>query len=102
MLSGRRPNKRQEEGKYPCVCCGKNVGVTSVLCTGCGKWCHKTCSRLSAAGENYKCPNCVGENREQRQEEWTMEVDGGDLEIVDPFYYLGEMMTCESAAGEAA
>jgi len=105
MLTGRRPNKRQEEGKYPCGCFGKNVGVNSVLCTGCGKWCHKRCSGLSnvnAAGENYKCPSCLGENREQRQEEWSMEVDGGDLEIVDQFCYLGEMMTWESGAGEAA
>ena len=31
-----------------------------------------------------------------------MEVDGGDLEIVDQFCYLGEMMTWESDAGEAA
>ena len=43
MLTGRRPNKRQEEGKYPGGCCGKNVGVNSVVCTGCGKCCHKRC-----------------------------------------------------------
>ena len=52
-------------------------------------------SNVNATGENYKCPSCVGENREQRQEERTMEVDEGDLEIVDQFCYLGEMMTSE-------
>jgi len=31
-----------------------------------------------------------------------MEVDGGNLEIVDQFCYLAEMMTWESGAGEAA
>ena len=44
----------------------------------------------------------MGENREQRQEERTMEVDGGDLEIVDRFCYIGEMMTWRSGAGETA
>ena len=66
------------------------------------KWCYKRCSGLSNvndAGENYKCPSCVGENREKQQEEQTMEVDGRDLEIVDQFCYLGEMMTWESDAG---
>ena len=68
MLTGRQPNKRQEDGKYQCGCCGKNVGVNSVLCTGCGKWCHKRCSgpsKVYNAGENCKCPSCMGENREQ-------------------------------------
>ena len=105
MVTGRQPNRRQEEGRYPCGCCGKNVGVNSILCTECGKWCHKRCSGLrnvNAAGENYKCPRCVRGNREQRQEEQTMEVDGGNLEIVDQFCYLGEMMACEGGAGEAA
>ena len=105
MVTGRQPNRRQEEGRYPCGCCGKNVGVNSVLCTECGKWCHKRCSGLrnvNQAGENYKCPRCVRGNREQRREEQTMEVDGGELEVVDQFCYLGDMLTCEAGAGEAA
>ncbi len=44
----------------------------------------------------------VGGGRERRQEEQTFRVDGDGLEIVDQFCYLGEMMTCESGAGEAA
>ncbi len=31
-----------------------------------------------------------------------MEIDGGDLEIVDQFCYLGEMMTCELGERQAA
>ncbi len=42
------------------------------------------------------------DNREQRQEEQTVAVDGGDLKIVDQFCYLGETMTCESGAEAAA
>ena len=105
MVTGKEPNRRQEEGRYPCGCCGKNVGVNSVLCTECGKWCHKRCSGLrnvNEAGVHYRCPRCVRGNREQRQEELTMEVDGGELEIVDRFCYLGDVLTCESGAGEAA
>ncbi len=32
MVTSRQPDRRQEEGRYPCVCCRKNVGVNSVLC----------------------------------------------------------------------
>ena len=105
MITGREPNRRQEEGRYPCGCCGKNVGVNSILCTECGKWCHKRCSGLrnvNEAGENYRCPRCMRGNREQRPEEQVMEVDGGELEIVDRYCYLGDVLTCESGAGDAA
>ena len=30
-------------GRYPCGVCGCGVGANSVLCTACGKWCHKRC-----------------------------------------------------------
>ena len=45
-------------------CCGRGVGANSVLCTACGKWCHKRCSglgRLSAAAVSlFQCPACAG------------------------------------------
>ena len=33
-------------GRYPCGVCGRGVGADSVLCTACGKGCHKRCSGL--------------------------------------------------------
>ena len=104
MVTGGPPKRRREEGRYPCSCCGRGVGVNSVLCTECGKWCHKRCSGLrnvNQAGENYKCPACMRGNRLQREEDLTVEVEGGNLEIVDQFCYLGEMVSCEAGAREA-
>ena len=50
-------------------CCGGGelsvwgVGANSVLCTACGKWCHKRCSglgRLSVAAMSlFRCPACA-------------------------------------------
>jgi len=67
-------------------------------------WCHKRCSGLSNvndAGENYKCPSCV---KEKENKTGGTDYGGrwGNLEIVDQFCYLAEMMTWESGAGEAA
>ena len=38
-------------GRYPCGVCGHGVGANSVLCTACGKWCHKRCSGLGRLSE---------------------------------------------------
>ena len=102
MVTGRRPTRRREEGRYPCGVCGRNVRENSVLCTECRKWCHKRCSGLrnvNQAGENYKCPTCRREDRGPVEER--VEVEGGELEIVDNFCYLGEMMACEGGVREA-
>ena len=50
------------------------------------------------------CVQVLWENKENndRRDGRTMAVDWGDLEIVDQFCYLGEMMTWESDAGEEA
>ena len=101
MVTGREPNRLQEEGPHPCGVCGKNTGPSTVLCTQCGKWCHRACARLrhvNHAGPNYKCPRCVRINEGQVEEEQTVEVNEGELEIVDQFCYLGEMLTCQSGA----
>ena len=103
MITGRAPVRRQERGNYPCSSCGRGVGVNSVLCRGCGKWCHLRCSGLRSvnqAGENYQCPVCVDGGREQGVEE-RLEFGGEGVEIVDQFSYLGDMMSCEMGA-EAA
>ena len=104
MITGKAPTLRQETGRYPCSCCGKGVGANSVLCTGCGKWCHWRCSGLgnvNQAGENYKCPVCERGGLGQRVEEEFLETNGGRLQIVDKFCYLGEML-CSVSGVEAA
>ena len=48
-------------GRYPCGVCGRGVGVNSILCISCNKWCHKRCSGLGRLGPavNFRCPTCV-------------------------------------------
>ena len=49
--------------RYPCGVCGRGVGANSVLCTACGKLCHKRCSGLgllsAAAVSLFQCPTCA-------------------------------------------
>ena len=62
MVVGREPIVRPERGRYPCGVCGEGVGVNSVWCQGCVRWCHQRCSGLRnvrRAGENFRCPTCV-------------------------------------------
>ena len=49
-------------GRYPCGVCGQGVGVNSILCISCNKWCHKRCSGLGRLGPvvDFRCPTCVG------------------------------------------
>ena len=50
-------------GRYPCGVCGRGVGVNSVLCTACGKWCYKRCSGLgclsAVAVSLFRCLACA-------------------------------------------
>ena len=48
MVSGSKEIKPMQSGRYPCAVCGRGVGVNSILCTGCNKWCHKRCSGLNS------------------------------------------------------
>ena len=44
MVTGGEVEDVVRVGRYPCGVCGHGVGANSVLCTACGKWCHKRCS----------------------------------------------------------
>ena len=101
MVSGIQPEVRQQRGRYPCGVCGEGVGVNSVWCSGCSKWCHGRCSgvrNVRRAGENFRCPACVRGPIVRRRE---VEVEGGLLEVVDRFCYLGDTVGCEGGAETA-
>ena len=88
--------------KYPCGCCGKGVGVNSVFCNKCEKWCHFRCSGLKSlkdADDNFRCLKCVKEQEIRIKENF--QVDGGELQEVESFNYLGEKLECGKGA-EAA
>ena len=46
MVSGSSEDAPVQSGRHPCVVRGSGVGVNTVLCTRCGKWCHKPWSRI--------------------------------------------------------
>ena len=64
MVTGKKQQETMKSGKWPCGCCGKGVGVNSILCTSCHKWCHKRCSHLrSLVGvTHFQCPKCRSAN----------------------------------------
>ena len=41
MKTGKEAKEKVQSGRWPCGCCGRGVGVNSILCIDCNKWCHK-------------------------------------------------------------
>ena len=101
MVVGREPMVRPQRGRYPCGVCGEGVGVNSVWCQGCERWCHQRCSglrNLRRAGENFRCPTCI---RGRAEAQRNLEVGEESVEIVDSFRYLGDTMTSEGGVESA-
>ena len=67
MATGKRSTHLVQSGRFPCGCCGKGVGVNSVLCTECNKWCHQRCSGLRnlRGVHNFVCPRCMRGGEEE-------------------------------------
>ena len=95
MVSGASDDEPVQMGRYPCGVCGKGVGVNSILCTRCGKWCHKRCSGLRTLNitQDFVCPRCTAGPRTIREQ--PIDVNGEVVEVVDSFCYLGDVMSCE-------
>ncbi len=103
MVLGRKPAVPLERGRFPCACCGRGVGANSVWCAGCDRWCHQRCSGLGnvrRAGDGFRCPICVGGGR-QREDVGHVRVGDEQVEVVDGFCYLGDVVRGEGGA-EAA
>ena len=91
-----------ETGKYPCGVCKSGVGNSSILCTECNKWCHKRCSGLSRLSgvNNYRCPTCVNGRLIVELDE-SLVVEGGRIEEVSHFCYLGDVLDRSGGAERA-
>ena len=104
MISGERQKPVQKAARWPCGVCGRGVGTNSIQCTSCHKWVHKKCSGIK--GSMYKvmrsfiCRGCsnpvisIGHTS----------VDIGasaNLEVVDKFCYLGDMLSVDRDADAA-
>src|SRR3989442_6845818 len=99
----------ENSGKYPCGVCREGVGDNSIWCTSCKKWIHKRCSRVvgslvnAAKVGDFKCRTCSGGG--------VKVVDGvrqvvleamEELEVVDKFCYLGDVIGKGGGAEEAS
>ena len=95
-----------KSGKFPCGVCNKGVGINSIECASCHAWIHRRCSgiigKLKPASD-YCCSKCRGGNpgRSDVLQQISLEV-GQDLECVDKFCYLGDVIAAGGGAEEAS
>ena len=89
--------------KYPCSVCGKGVGRNSVQCTKCQHWVHKRCSGVHGSltqEKDFTCKKCIpGVSFENEDKMITL--DGDNIEVVDRFSYLGDVISTKKEAQEA-
>jgi len=94
----------QKAARRLCGVSGRGVGSNSIQCTSCHKWVHKKCSGIK--GSMYKvlrsfiCRNCWNPVISTGQ----TSVDIGataNLEVVDKFSYLGDMLSVDGDADAA-
>ena len=104
MISGERQKPVQKAARWPCGVCGRGVGSNSIQCTGCHKWVYKKCSGIKGSMykvmRSYICRGCsnpvISTNHTS--------VDSGasaNLEVVDKFCYLGDMLSVDGDADAA-
>jgi len=104
MISGERQKPLQKAARWPCGVCGRGVGSNSIQCTSCHKWVHKKCSGIK--GSMYKvmtsficrgCSNLVISTGHTSVDIGT----SANLEVVDKFCYLGDMLSVDGDADAA-
>jgi hypothetical protein len=88
-----------KSGKDPCGVCGKGVGVNSIQCKACEAWIHGRCSGIKGSlmrmEHQYRCVKCVTGVDPEGVSEVPRKIslgDGQDLECVEEFCYLGDMI----------
>ena len=91
LISGKRSREATSSVQNPGAVCNRGVGVNSIFCTSCSKWCHKRCTGLnSLAGINgYTCPVCSGTQQPRTWTDDSIILDSGKVEEVSEFCYLG-------------
>ena len=93
---------RMQTRKFPCSVCGSGVGRNSLLGTKCQRWVHKKCSGIQgkvASINGFVCKRCLGLVATSMGENITSDED--NIEIVDKFAHLGDVLSTEGGAQEA-
>jgi len=96
----------QKAARWPCGLCGRGVGSNSIplQCTSCHKCVHKKCSGIK--GSMYKvmrsfiCRGCS--NPVISTGHTSVDIGASaNLEVVDKFCYLGDMLSVDGDADAA-
>ena len=101
MISKHKCNPQNKTGKFPCSVCLKGVGRNSILCPACKCWVHAKCSGLKgqlAKATNFVCSQCSSGAVADRNNEEKVMLAGSNLEVVDKFCYLGDMLDAGGGA----
>ena len=105
MISGERQKPVQKAARWLCSVCGRGVGSNSIQCTSCHKWVHKKCSGI-IKGSMYKvmrsfiCRGCS--NSVISKGHTSVDIGANaNLEVVDKFCYLGDMLSVDGDADAA-
>jgi len=89
---------------WPCGVCGRGVGNNSIQSTSCQMWVHRKCS--GQKGSIYKmmksfvCGGCVNPVTGTGCTSVDIGVNA-NLELVDKFCYLGDMLSVDGDADAA-
>jgi len=104
MISGECQKPMQKAARWPCGVCSRGVGSNSIQCSSCQKWVHKKCSGIN--GSMYKVMksfNCRGcSNPVISTGRTSVDIDASaNLELLDKFCYLGDMLSVDGDADAA-
>jgi len=98
MISGERQKLVQKAARWPCGVCGRGVGSNSMQCTSCQKWVHKKCSGIKM--KSFICRGCS--NPVISTGHTSVDIGASaNLEVVDKFCYLGDMLSVDRDADAA-
>ena len=101
MISKHKRNPQNKTGKFPYSVRLKGVGGNSILCPACKCWVHAKCSGLKgplAKSTNFVCSQCSSGAVADRKNEEKVMLAGSNLEVVDKFCYLGDMLDAGGGA----
>ena len=102
VMIGRESQKPvQKAARWRCGVCGRGVGSNSIQCTSCHKWVHKKCSGIKGSMYNaMRSFICRGWSNPVISTGHTSVGIGSseNLEVVDKFCYLGDMLSVDAVS----
>jgi len=104
MISGELQKVTQKAVRCPCGVYGRGDGNNTIECTSCSQCVHRKCTGIK--GSMYKvmktfiCRGCVTPVTATERANVDIGVNA-NLELVDKFCYLGDMLNVEGDADTA-